>query len=140
MKKLLFTLLFAGSLALSACGATVYKAENSKSKLEKNGYSVELYNNSDAKTHIVGLKLDGYNFNAAIYAQKGSGDDKDIFLGFYFASIDDASKFVEDNNNENLGLLNTFGEGVLGKNLTKKVGTHNNVAYVGSETSFSNAF
>ena len=36
--------------------------------------------------------------------------------------------------------MNDYGSSNLGENLTKKVGSHNNVAYVGSETSFDAAF
>ena len=48
----------------------------------------------------------------------------------------DCDKFVD----ANIGLMNDYGSSNLGENLPKKVGSYNNMAYVGSETSFDAAF
>jgi len=136
MKRLISTLLMAGAFALCACAPTNYSAEGSKSKLSGKGYTVEVYSFEEAKARISGLNYDVAEFNNALYAEKGADENKDFILAFYFKSIGDCDKFV----NENIGQLNNFGDRTLGENLTKKVGSHNNVAYVGSETSFSNAF
>lgn len=68
--------------------------------------------------------------------KEGADENKDLFLAFYFKSIGDCDKFVD----ANIILMNDYGDSNLGDNLTKKVGSYNNVAYVGSETSFDAAF
>ena len=50
--------------------------------------------------------------------------------------MNEAEKF----NTENIAIMSGYAEISIGKNLTSKVGSHNNVAYVGSETSFKAAF
>ena len=136
MKKFVSTLFLAGAFALAACAPTNYTAEGSKSKLSEKGYSVEVYSFEEAKVRISGLNYDVAQFSDALYAEKGADQDKDLILAFYFSSISDCDKFVE----ENIAQMNNFAENNLGENLTKKVGSHNNVAYVGSETSFTAAF
>lgn len=136
MKRLISTLLMAGAFALCACTPTSYSAEGSKSKLSGNGYTVEVYSYEEAKARISGLNYDIAEFTNALYAEKGADENKDLILAFYFKSIGECDKFV----NENIGQLNNFADKNLGENLTKKVGSHNNVAYVGSETSFASAF
>ncbi len=94
-------------------------------------------NEAQAKLLVAGINLEDVNLKSAVHATKGEGDDHDIFLGFYFATNEEAEKFATKNNSENLGLMSAYGELQLGKNLTMKVGYHNNVSYVGSETSFN---
>ena len=139
MKKILTTLLLASAFTLSAC-ATMYSSKGSKSNLESKGYTVEVYSYEEAKVRVDGLNYDTATFTDALYAQKGTGDDKDILLAFYFKSMSDAEKFLSDNNNYNSGQFSAFAEKELGTNLKAKVGSHNNVAYVGSETAFNIAF
>ena len=136
MKRLVSSLLLAGAFALCACAPTSYTADGSKSKLTSKGYTVEVYSVEEAKARISGLNYDVAEFTNALYAEKGAEENKDLILAFYFKSIGDCDKFV----NENIGLLSNYGDKYLGENLTKKVGSHNNVAYVGSETSFTAAF
>ena len=140
MKRLLTMLLMAGSLAMTGCASQVEKASDTSSKLKEKGYSVTSYTFEEAKATITGLDYDIVSFSDAIFAEKGEGEDKDGLLAFFFASINDANKFMEENSNKNMGLMHDYGAARLGANLTLKVGMHNNVAYVGSETSFATAF
>lgn len=139
MKKMIGTLLCAGILALSSCAADMKNSGSAKSGLSGAGYSVEVYGYEEAKTRIQNLKYDGFTFKDAIYAEKGSGDSKDLLIAFFFNNIDDASNFMTGDNN-NIVLMNGYLEKNLGKNLQGKVGTYNNVAYCGSETSYTAAF
>ena len=139
LKKLFTTLLVAGTFALTACQANI-SSGSSKNKLTSAGYTVEVYSEAEAKVRIANLNYEGVSFTDALYAEKGTGENKDLLIAIYFPSIDAADSFVSKNNHENLGLLNSFGDRNLGENLTKKVGVHNNVAYVGSVTSFAAAF
>ena len=136
MKRLISTLLMAGAFALCACTPTNYSADGSKSKHSGKGYTVEVYSYEEAKARISGLNYDVAQFTNALYAEKGADENKDLFLAFYFKSIGDCDKFVD----ANIAVMNDYGSSNLGENLTKKVGSHNNVAYVGSETSFAAAF
>ena len=140
MKKLFTTLLFAASLALSACGSKIYKGEESKASLEKKEYTVVLLSEAEAKLLISGINFDDVTLKSVVRADKGKDEDKDFFLGFYFDSIEEAEKFNSKNDNQNLALMSKYAEIELGSNLKSKVGSHNNVAYVGSETSFKAAF
>ena len=136
MKKLFTTLLFTAAMTLGACSPKVYSGEDSKAKLEKQEYKTVLMTEAEAKLLVVGINFEDVSLKSAVHATKGEGDDHDLFLGFYFASNDEAEKFATKNNSENLGLMHAYGELQLGKNLVLKVGYHNNVSYVGSETSF----
>lgn len=140
MKKFFAALLIAGSIGLSACAATTYTADGTANNLKGKGYTTEVLSYDLAKVKIRGLNYDIVAFTNAVYAEKGTGDDADLLMAFFFPNINDAEKFVSGNSYENLGLMNNYGDSNLGKNLTKKVGTHNNVAYIGSVTSFSAAF
>lgn len=135
MKKLFTTLFVAGALALTACSANIIKSDSSKSKLEGKGYSVEVYAEAEAKARIQNLNYDDVEFVDAVIASKGTGADADVFLGFYFKSVDAASKFIEKDNYHNLALMNSWLENMLGENLETEVGSHNNVAYAASKTS-----
>lgn len=86
------------------------------------------------------LNYEGVSFKDALVAAKGTGDDKDVLLVFYFASIKEAESFMSNNEHENLAKMNGFLEANLDSNLQSRVGTHTNIAYAGSETSFSVAF
>lgn len=140
MKKLFSMLLVAGALALSACAPTIVSASSSESGLKSKGYTTQVLSYTEAKARIQGLNYNVVEFINAVFAEKGTGEDHDLFIGFYFSSADAADQFTSANNYENLGLLNDYGDKNLGENLTKKVGYHNNVAYVGSSASFSAAF
>ena len=140
MKKLLATLLIAGSLAITACQPNIYTSSDAKGKLSSKEYTVEVYAEAEAKQRLANLNYEGVTFTDALYAEKGKDDDKDLLIAFFFASVDDATNFTDKNNHENLGMLDDYGAKNLGANLKKKVGTHNNVAYIGSETSFAAAF
>lgn len=143
MKKLLAMLLVAGSLAMTACKPTNYTASATKTKMQGSGYTVQTYTYSEAKD---GLQIRNLNyqtvvFENALYAEKGTGDDKDLLLAFFFSTVEQAEKFMSDNNYENMGLMRDYGVSNLGSKLgTPKVGSHNNVAYVGSEAAFNVAF
>lgn len=140
MKKL-FTLLLASSAILAtSCQATDYTASEAASKLRGNSYTVEVMSYDQAKQRIIGLNYDIVDFRDAVYAEKGEEENHDLLVAFFFSSIDNAEKFLNENNYENLTLLNRYGERYIGENLVKKVGMHNNVAYVGTETSFAAAF
>ena len=139
MKKLLATMLLAGVLSVAACGATMYSAGGSKTKLESNGYSVSLYGYEDGKKAIEGPNYDTVAFDNAIVATKGSGDSKDVFLAFYFSSVEAASTFMSAHENDNTALLYRFAELNLGSNFQPKMGTHNNVAWAGSQNAFNSA-
>lgn len=140
MKKLLMSVMCAAAIAMTACNPDVCTASGSQKKLKDNGYTVSIYNATEAKDKIKGIVFDGVSLKDALFAEKGKEDDYDFLLAFYFPSIDEAEKFTSLNSNVNLGLMNDYADNNLGKNLEKKVGSHNNVAYVGSVTSFANAF
>lgn len=137
MKKVLATLLCVGAFALAACSPDMKTAESSKSKLQGKEYTVTVYSEEEAKTHFTAFTFEGISVKNALLAEKGSDDDHDLLLAFYFSSIDEAEKFTEIEEHENLGLLNSLLEKELGANLTPKIGTHNNVAYAGSTTTFN---
>lgn len=130
----------AAAIAMTACNPDVCTASSSQKKLKNNGYTVSIYNATEAKDKIKGIVFDGVSLKDALFAEKGKEDDYDFLLAFYFPSLDEAEKFTSLNSNANLGLMNDYADNNLGKNLEKKVGSHNNVAYVGSVTSFANAF
>ena len=136
MKKFLATLLFAGAIAMTACAPDIKTAAASESKLKSNGYTVEVYSDTEAKASITGLDYEGFTLVNALFADKGTRDNKDFLLAFYFNTVDEASNFVT----KNIAQFNRYLEKNLGSNLTAKQGSHNNVAYAGSETSFNSAF
>ena len=140
MKKFLFALAIAGAMALTACQPTTFSAANSKSKLEGNGYTVTMYTDAEAKQAFSALSFGDYTISNAIYAKKGADANFDFILAFYFSSVSDAECFTSLDSNKNLGIFNSLADRELGSNLTKEFGITNNVAYVGSETSFSAAF
>ena len=140
MKKLLMSVMCAAAIAMTACNPDVCTSSSSQKKLKNNGYTVSIYNATEAKDKIKGIVFDGVSLKDALFAEKGKENDYDFLLAFYFPSIDEAEKFTSLNSNVNLGLMNDYADNNLGKNLEKKVGSHNNVAYVGSVTSFANAF
>ena len=140
MKKLLLTTLLTGSLLLTACQADVMKSADAKKNLEGQSYTVEVYGFEEAKSRIQNLNYEGANFTDAIYAEKGKDDAADLFIAFFFKNIEDAEAFVEGHDSENLAKMNTYVDTHLGKDLEKRVGMHNNVAYLGSQTSFVAAF
>ena len=123
-------------MAATACFSTVYTGEKSKENLEKKEYTVALMTEVEAKLLIVGVNFEDVTLKSVVHATKGEGGDHDVFLGFYFDSNAEAEKFATKNDNQNIGLMHAYGELQLGKNLVLKVGYHNNVSYVGSETSF----
>lgn len=123
-------------MAATACSSTVYTGEKSKENLEKKEYKVVLMTEAEAKLLIAGVNFDDVALKSVVHATKGEDDNQDLFLGFYFDSNAEAEKFATKNDNQNIGLMHAYGELQLGKNLVLKVGYHNNVSYVGSETSF----
>ena len=139
MKKLLVTTMLVGSLMLTACQADTMKSANAKKNLEGKGYAVEVYGYEEAKVRIQNLDYESHNFTDALIADKGKGDDADFLIAFFFKNINDAEAFVTGEHG-NIAQMNGYIETHLGKNLKAKVGMHNNVAYLGSETSFSAAF
>ena len=140
MKKTLSMFLAAGALSLASCQSVVYTAEKTETKLKEKSYSVQVYSYEEAKVRISGLNYEIVSFTNALFAEKGSDTNKDLLIAFYFPTGDAANKFVDDNSHENLGKMNDYADKNLGENLTKKVGVHNNVAYVGSTASFDIAF
>ena len=140
MKKFITAFLCLASMALTSCAATVYKGEDAKAKLEKQDYKVVLLSEKEAKLLVLGINFDDVTVKSVVSAEKGKEDDHDIFLGFFFESIEEAEKFNSKNSNENLGLMASYANAQIGKNLTSKVGSHNNVAYVGTETTFKIVF
>ena len=143
MRKLLSAAFLAGALFLTSCfGATVYTGKDTQDRLKKADYTATLYSVEDAKDRFGALKLDNMNVKDVVYGEKGKDDDKDIMLAFFFDKMEDAEKFTSDNDHENLVILQRFGEMTIGKNYKEKAksGTHNNVAYVGTETSFEVCF
>ena len=136
MKKFLATLLFVGAMAMTACAPDIKTAAASEGKLKSNGYSVEVYGDAEAKQRIVGPEYEGFTFTNALVAEKGTEENKDVLVAFYFGSVAEADTFIS----KNIAILNNYADRNLGKNLTKRVGSHNNVAYAGSETSFNSAF
>ena len=122
MKRLLVSLALGAALCLSGCSQGVSSGET-KSKMESNGYSVEVYTKEEAKVRIVGVN---YNVEIvdALYAEKNS---KDVLVAFYCSSIDDATSFLQ----ENVQAMYNF---AASKDQDARTGSHNNVAYAGSAT------
>lgn len=140
MKKLLLTTLLTGSLLLTACQADTMKAADAKKNLEGKSYNVSLYDKEETKARIKGIEYDdNLSFTECVYASKGKDDDQDLLLAFFFKNVKDAEAFVTGEHG-NIAAMNTYIEINLGKNLKPRIGSHNNVAYCGSETSFAAAF
>ena len=139
MKKLFVALLGVGAMCMTACSAS-QSASESSGALKSKGYTVSVYNETETKARIQQAHYDGVKLINSLFAEKGTGDDHDFLLAFFFDSIDEASKFTSKENNYNLGLMLDYASANLGKNLEKKVGTHNNVAYCGSAAAFNIAF
>ena len=140
MKKLLATLLVAGAIAMTACKPNMYGATASESKLKSNGYTVEVYTDAEARARITAINFEGITIANALIANKGTGDNADMLLAFYFNSVADCDLFHSRNNYENHAAMDNYATRELGSNLAKKVGTMNNVCYCGSETSYAAAF
>ena len=144
MRKLFSAIALAGVALLTSCsfGAKEYKAADAEATLKKNNYNVSVYSETEAKTLITGVNFDGVTLVNALHATKGEGDDKDLMLAFYFKTMEDAEKFNSKNDNENLILLSRYKDSNVGENLKDKgkVGSHNNVAYVGTSITFDLIF
>lgn len=139
MKKLLASLLLAGSLCLTGCSSTESSGSASE-KLRSSGYTVQTYSQAEAKAHLSAFNFEGVDLSDALIAKKGSPDNQDYMLAFFFPNVDQASSFVNKNQYENLATLNSVLDKELGDGYTRRVGTHNNVALCTSETAFSVAF
>ena len=139
MKKILASLLLASSLCLAGCSASE-SSSSVKGNLSRNGYEATIYSATEAKARISGLNFEGIDLTEAVYATKGSEDNADFFLVFFFPSIEVTTTFFERNNHENMAMMSSYAESNLGKNLTAKAGTKNNTAYCGSETALYVAF
>ena len=139
MKKLFASLLLASSLCLAGCSQSE-SSSSVKGNLQAKGYNATVYTAVEAKARISGLNFEGIDLTDAVYATKGSDENADLFLVFFFSSIDFATTFFERNNYENMGMMSDYAKKNLGENLTVKVGIKNNAAYCGSETALSVAF
>ena len=138
MKKLIVTALLAASIGLSGCKADIYESGTAKASLEKNGYTVSVWAGSDVKNHIQGLNLEEHNIIDTCYGDKKENDEiKDVFVAFYFKTVDEAEKFLSANENANLGMLYDFAKKYVDADY--KVGSKNNVAFAGSVTSVAYA-
>jgi membrane-bound lytic murein transglycosylase B len=126
MKKFLFPLFCAASFALTGCQQEV-KSEKVKEKLEKKDYKVEVIAKAELEVRIQGVNWN-VEVKEAIYATK---EEKPQLLAFFCANIDDASKFV----NENIAVFSAFADKYEVENA--KSGSHNNVAYIGTETAIA---
>ena len=126
MKKLLFPLFMAVSFALTGCQQNV-KSEKVKEKLEKKEYKVELVAKAEAEERIAGITWN-VEVKEMIYATK----EKEAIMAFFCANIDDATKFVEENIQILSAVAKYYAEDA-------KCGSHNNVAYVGTETAIADA-
>ena len=120
MKKFFFPLLFVASLGLTGCNASM-SSNDLKGNLEGKGYTVEVMSRVEAEARIQGINF-VVEIKDAVYTLKG---EHDVFLAFVCNSIDDASKFA----NENVAVMVSFAER---SSENPKVGSHNNVAYTGS--------
>ena len=140
MKKLLSALLFIGAMSLTSCASDSFTASKAEEKLNNKGYTVTVYTGDNVKNNIQGFDYEGQNVLEAVFANKGDGDDKDVFLAFYFKNNNEASAFLKNDGNSNLTMMNKMSESLVGANLQAKIGTYNNVAYVASETSYAIVF
>ena len=114
------------ALALTGCSSKI-KSSDTQKKMEKQGYTVTIYAKDDAKSRFATLEYK-VEIVDALYAEK----EGDFLLAFYCNNADDASKFVQDN----IVQLAVFTKVAIEN---PKTGSHNNVAYVGSETSIGYA-
>ena len=93
---------------------------------------------------LIVLEKNGYGCKKSKFLEnkKGKDDVQDIMLAFFFDKIEDAEKFANNNDYENLLFLQRFGQLTIGKYLAEKAkaGTHINVVYVGTELSFNVCF
>ncbi len=143
MKKLLSAAFLAGALFLTSCfGSITYTGKDTRDRLKKADYTTTLYSVENAKVAFEFIKFDDMNVKDVVYGKKGKDDVQDIMLAFFFDKTEDAEKFTNNNDYENLRFLQWFGQLTIGKYLAgiAKAGTHNNVAYVGTELSFDVCF
>lgn len=131
MRKLFLPFVALAAMTLASCESTV-KATDTKANLEKAGYTASIVDAAYVKNAFPSLKTEGYKITDFLYAGKGFTAQPDIFFAVYFESIDEASRFLSDNNNENLGFFIDIAKAVSEE---PKVGSHNNVAYAGTPTS-----
>ena len=78
MKKLFASLMILGSLALSACAATIYKTEPTSKTLKEKGYTVLSMTAEQAKVIVGGINIGDLKLEGALSANKGTGKDLDI--------------------------------------------------------------
>ena len=125
MKKLIASLLMVAAVGLTACEASASSA-TIKANLDGAGYSCEIMSKEEAEKRIVGVEY-VVSIKDAVYAIKGSSD---VFIGFFCNNIEDASNFMTTN----VSVLYHFAEQYTE---SPKVGSHNNVAYVGTPASIA---
>ena len=136
MKKILTSLLLAGSLCLTGCSASE-SSSTAKDRLVGSGYSATIYSAADSKTRYSDyFSFANTNLVDSIVALKGENENRDYFLAFYFSSIDEASSFLDTNY---VALLRAA-ENNIGKNLKATAGAKNNAVYSASTVSFSVVF
>ena len=121
MKKIIALIVLVFAFLLVSCEGSS-SPSGAKSNLEKDGYTVEVMNTTEAKARIEGINfvVDPTN---ALLATKGK---EDVVIIFYFNSIDEADKFVK----ENVSVMYKFAERY---SANPKTGYLNNAAYAGSQ-------
>ena len=128
MKKLISAALLSAALLLGSCGTVTLTAADAKGKLEAKSYTVSVMSQAEAKGRIIGLNF-VVDIKEALYATKGMDD---VLVAFYCATADDADKIAKENIQVLVGFAETY------KN-EASVGSHNNVAYVGTVDAVSTA-
>ena len=136
--SLLFIVFIVNTLTLTSCSSILSSSSVAK-KLEDGKYDCTILNHDETKERIAFLNWDDVSFIDGLISSKGVGDDRDLLLAIFFSDFESAEKFITKNDGENLSFLEMYLK-LLGSKLQKKVGSHNNVVYAGSETSFDIAF
>lgn len=129
MKRLLCTLLLATSMGLASCLEKSTNSTELNSKFQSAGYNTKVMNAAETKAHFQEAIAFVVDVVDSLQATKGESNPE-FFLAFFFNNIDDASKFV----NENIAIMTRTAERYSDD---PKVGSYNNVAYLGSPAAFT---
>ena len=128
MKKLIAILVaFFSLIGLASCQGT--SGGSVSNNLKNNGYTVDTYTPEQYETQQKGaLKCTKYTGMSQVIV--GYNKDDNTVLIFVFDSSGNASKMVEDT--DALDVLTRFADRYADEGQTSKLGSHNNLVWVGS--------
>ena len=135
MKKIIAVLFSISTLVLTGCGARIMDPSKGIKSLDKEGYNVQTYDISDLSSTFENLSFEGFVITDAYYGYKG---EDEFFLAFYFSKISEAREFLEAKDLLNTKALREFASQKNEEHFV--VGTYNNIAYAGTETTYAIVF